>query len=82
MIVVFILAIMCCVCRSHQQLFEAAFMPTLKTLFDAPPTSSLASVNVNNVIELLVQITSWRHLASAGGTTAADSNNSVSKVKY
>lgn len=44
--------------RANQDLVEQAFMPTLKTLFNAPASSPLADVNVTNVAELLVQLTS------------------------
>ncbi|XP_052772230.1 condensin complex subunit 3-like isoform X2 [Mya arenaria] len=43
--------------RSNQEVVEDAFLPTLKTLLRAPSTSPLADVNVNNVAELLVQLT-------------------------
>ena len=43
--------------RNNQQVVEEAFMVTLNTLFHAPATSPLASVDVNNVAELLVQLT-------------------------
>ena len=46
-----------CVFRNNQQVVEEAFMVTLNTLFHAPATSPLASVDVNNVAELLVQLT-------------------------
>lgn len=35
-------------------------MPTLKTLLNAPATSPLAEVDVNNVAELLVQLTNTK----------------------
>ena len=38
-----------------------AFLPTLKTLFDAPDTSPLSEVKAGNVAELLVQLTNARH---------------------
>ena len=43
---------------------EEAFLPTLRTLFNAPPSSPLAEVNVNNVADLMVQLTNARHLVS------------------
>ncbi|CAH1784611.1 unnamed protein product, partial [Owenia fusiformis] len=48
--------------RSNQELVAECFTPTLRTLFNAPATSPLAEVNVNNVSELLVQLTSAKHL--------------------
>jgi len=41
-----------------------SFMPTLKTLFDAPDTSPLSEVKVINVAELMVQLTNARHQLS------------------
>ena len=41
---------------------EEAFIPTLRTLLQAPATSPLAEVNMANVAELLVQLTDVRHL--------------------
>ena len=43
---------------------EEAFLPTLRTLFNAPPSSPLAEVNVNNVADLMVQLTNARHLVN------------------
>lgn len=43
-------------------------MPTLKALFDAAPTSALACVDVNNVVDLFVNVTNERHLVNATGT--------------
>ena len=43
---------------------EEAFLPTLRTLFNAPPSSPLAEVNVNNVANLMVQLTNARHLVN------------------
>ncbi|XP_063281840.1 condensin complex subunit 3, partial [Pelobates fuscus] len=43
--------------RTNQECFEEAFIPTLKTLFNAPATSPLADVDVANVAELLVDLT-------------------------
>ncbi|XP_071089919.1 condensin complex subunit 3-like isoform X1 [Haliotis cracherodii] len=43
-------------CRANQELFEEAFMPTLKTLLNAPTSSPLNEVNVSNVGDFLVQL--------------------------
>ncbi|PFX25708.1 condensin complex subunit 3-like [Stylophora pistillata] len=48
--------------RTNQELIEEAFLPTLKTLFSAPMSSPLASVNINNVAELLVDLTNAKYL--------------------
>ncbi|NWH32746.1 CND3 protein, partial [Chloropsis hardwickii] len=44
--------------RSNQECFEEAYLPTLQTLLNAPATSPLAEVDINNVSELLVDLTS------------------------
>ena len=43
---------------------EEAFLPTMRTLFNAPASSPLSGVNVNNVAELMVQLTNARHLVN------------------
>lgn len=43
--------------RSNQECFEEAYLPTLKTLLNAPATSPLAEVDISNVSELLVDLT-------------------------
>jgi len=54
--------------RTNQELVEEAFLPILKTLFSAPVSSPLASVNVNNVAELLVQLTNSKYLEKKGNS--------------
>ncbi|CAJ1052232.1 condensin complex subunit 3 [Xyrichtys novacula] len=43
--------------RAHQEVVEESFLPTLRTLINAPATSPLAEVDINNVSELLVELT-------------------------
>ncbi|XP_077575069.1 condensin complex subunit 3 [Stigmatopora nigra] len=43
--------------RAHQEVIEECFLPTVRTLMNAPPTSPLAEVDVNNVVELFVELT-------------------------
>ncbi|NWI92815.1 CND3 protein, partial [Pitta sordida] len=43
--------------RSNQECFEEAYIPTLQTLFNAPAMSPLTEVDVNNVSDLLVDLT-------------------------
>ncbi|XP_041838442.1 condensin complex subunit 3-like [Melanotaenia boesemani] len=43
--------------RVHQEVVEEGFLPTVRTLLNAPATSPLAEVDINNVIELLVELT-------------------------
>lgn len=62
--------------RSNQIVMEEAFMPTLRTLLNAPATSPLAEVDVNNVAELLVQLTNTKLL------TINQSQAEISQVRY
>ncbi|NXK52378.1 CND3 protein, partial [Chauna torquata] len=43
--------------RSNQECFEEAYLPTLRTLLNAPATSPLAEIDTSNVSELLVDLT-------------------------
>ncbi|XP_061685644.1 condensin complex subunit 3 isoform X2 [Syngnathoides biaculeatus] len=43
--------------RAHQEVVEESFLPTMRTLLNAPATSPLAQVDVNNVAELFVELT-------------------------
>ncbi|XP_029007858.1 condensin complex subunit 3 [Betta splendens] len=43
--------------RVHQEVVEESFLPTVRTLMNAPATSPLAEVDINNVVELLVELT-------------------------
>lgn len=43
--------------RSNQECFEEAYLPTLRTLLNAPATSPLAEIDISNVSELLVDLT-------------------------
>uniref|UniRef100_A0A667WEW7 Non-SMC condensin I complex, subunit G n=1 Tax=Myripristis murdjan TaxID=586833 RepID=A0A667WEW7_9TELE len=43
--------------RAHQEVVEECFLPTIRTLMNAPATSPLAEVDINNVVELLVELT-------------------------
>lgn len=58
---------------------EEAFLPTLQTLFSAPVSSPLASVNVNNAAELLVQLTNSKYLAKQGNSI--DNTEVLSKTQ-
>ncbi|KAL4231186.1 hypothetical protein ACF0H5_008768 [Mactra antiquata] len=50
--------------RSNQEIVEEAFLPCLQLLLNAPASSPLAEVDVNNVAELLVQLTNSKLLTS------------------
>lgn len=43
--------------RVHQEVVEESFLLTVRTLMNAPVTSPLAEVDINNVVELLVELT-------------------------
>ncbi|XP_073323296.1 condensin complex subunit 3 [Pagrus major] len=43
--------------RVHQEVVEESFLPTVRTLMNAPATSPLAEVDISNVVELLVELT-------------------------
>lgn len=43
--------------RVHQEVVEESFLPTVRTLMNAPATSPLAEVDVHNVVELFVELT-------------------------
>ncbi|XP_037830530.1 condensin complex subunit 3 isoform X2 [Kryptolebias marmoratus] len=43
--------------RAHQEVVEESFLPTVRTLLNAPATSPLAEVDINNVVELFVDLT-------------------------
>ena len=56
-------------CSTNREQIAEAFMPTLRTLFIAPTTSPLAQIDVSNVAELLVHLTSDKHIANSSQTT-------------
>ncbi|CAG5940268.1 unnamed protein product [Menidia menidia] len=43
--------------RAHQEVVEESFLPTIRTLVNAPATSPLAEVDIGNVVELIVELT-------------------------
>ncbi|CAL8331561.1 unnamed protein product [Merluccius merluccius] len=43
--------------RAHQEVVGECFLPTIRTLMNAPVTSPLAEVDPGNVVELLVELT-------------------------
>ncbi|XP_060773114.1 condensin complex subunit 3 isoform X2 [Neoarius graeffei] len=43
--------------RAHQECVEESFIPTMRTLFNAPATSPLSEIDTNNVAELFVELT-------------------------
>ncbi|TSN95635.1 Condensin complex subunit 3 [Bagarius yarrelli] len=43
--------------RAHQECVEESFIPTMRTLFNAPATSPLSEIDTNNVAELFIELT-------------------------
>ncbi|XP_053406509.1 condensin complex subunit 3-like [Mercenaria mercenaria] len=61
--------------RCNQEVVEECFLPTLRTLLNAPATSPLAEVDVNNVAELLVQLTNTKLLTASQNSTETSMDN-------
>lgn len=60
---------------------EEAFLPTLRTLWKASPTSPLAEVNANNVTDFLVQLTNKRlRLEAQKNRTIVDEVSALSDL--
>lgn len=57
---------------TNQEVVEEAFLPTLQTLMNAPATSPLSEVNINNVAQLLIQLTNSCHLLKCHGRSITD----------
>jgi len=60
--------------REHLEFVEEAFLPTLRTLLQAPTSSPLAGIDANNVSKFMVELTREQRLADPlkaadGGTT-------------
>ncbi|XP_028390822.1 condensin complex subunit 3-like [Dendronephthya gigantea] len=66
-------------CRAFEEQIEEAFMPTLRTLFIAPTSSPLAQVDVSNVAELLVHLTSDKNLVNQTQATTQNSNETATR---
>ncbi|KAJ8316952.1 hypothetical protein KUTeg_004856 [Tegillarca granosa] len=60
--------------RGNQEIVEEAFIPTLKTIMNAPSSSPLAEVNIENVAELLVHLTNSKHLLENQNSEAVIDN--------
>ncbi|XP_036444772.1 condensin complex subunit 3 isoform X3 [Colossoma macropomum] len=43
--------------RAHQECVEESFLPTMRTLFNAPATSPLSEIDTSNVAELFIELT-------------------------
>ena len=55
----------------HKQIVEDSFLLTLRTLFDAPASSPLASIDANNVAAFLVQLTMADERSAAKNSTTS-----------
>ena len=69
---------MYCIDRANQLQVEAAVLPTLQVLFDAPKTSPLSEIDELNVAELLVQLTDAKQLKEANNGGGEDSETLTS----
>jgi hypothetical protein len=67
--------VLCLFFSAYQEQIAEAFMPTLRTLFIAPTSSPLAQIDVSNVAELLVHLTSDKHIVNSSQTTTQNENN-------
>ncbi|XP_062386691.1 condensin complex subunit 3 isoform X2 [Sardina pilchardus] len=56
--------------RAHQECIEESFLPTVRTLTQAPATSPLAEVDVSNVAELLIELSRASVLVRPGKDAA------------
>ncbi|XP_064631068.1 condensin complex subunit 3-like isoform X2 [Lineus longissimus] len=56
--------------QTNQEVMSEAFLPTLKTIFNAPMSSPLVEVNAANVAKLLLTLTSARSLEQNRQPTA------------
>ena len=61
--------------RLHKQIVEDSFLLTLRTLFDAPASSPLASIDANNVAAFLVQLTMADERSAAKNSPTNNPNN-------
>lgn len=59
---------------------EESFLPTVRTLMNAPATSPLAEVDINNVVELLVELTRPSVLIKASTNTEVRDMTELLKV--
>lgn len=66
--------------RVHQEVVEESFLPTVRTLMNAPATSPLAEVDINNVVELLVELT--RPSALITPSTNTEVSNTADKSGF
>uniref|UniRef100_A0A8C1NAE4 Non-SMC condensin I complex, subunit G n=1 Tax=Cyprinus carpio TaxID=7962 RepID=A0A8C1NAE4_CYPCA len=59
--------------RTNQECVEESFLPTMRTLFNAPVTSPLSEVDASNVAELFVELTRPSALVQPAAVSVHDS---------
>lgn len=64
--------------RLHQEIIEESFLPTVWTLINAPAASPLAEVDLNNVVELVVELTRPSALIKPSANTEVRNNTDQS----
>lgn len=63
--------------KANQECVAEAFLPTLRTLFQAPSSSPLADVNDFNVAELMIELTSASYLPKASQKDQDETADSI-----
>ncbi|XP_059407809.1 condensin complex subunit 3-like isoform X2 [Carassius carassius] len=63
--------------RTNQECVEESFLPTMKTLFNAPVTSPLSEVDTSNVAELFVELTRPSTLVQPAAVQAVSVHDSL-----
>lgn len=67
--------------RAYQEVVEESFLTTVQTLLNAPASSPLAEVDINNVVELLVELTRPSTLLKPSSNTEVSSYRADGKYK-
>ncbi|XP_026059524.1 condensin complex subunit 3-like isoform X3 [Carassius auratus] len=63
--------------RTNQECVEESFLPTMRTLFNAPVTSPLSEVDASNVAELFVELTRPSALVQPAAVQAVSVHDSL-----
>ncbi|XP_016430566.1 condensin complex subunit 3 [Sinocyclocheilus rhinocerous] len=63
--------------KTNQECVEESFLPTLRTLFNAPVTSPLSEVDASNVAELFVELTRPSALVKPAAVQAVSVHDSL-----
>ncbi|XP_026127252.1 condensin complex subunit 3-like isoform X3 [Carassius auratus] len=63
--------------RTNQECVEESFLPTMRTLFNAPVTSPLSEVDTSNVAELFVELTRPSTLVKPAAVQAVSVHDSL-----